>query len=63
MDLSYRLHSVLRPTPPAPGEGLRLAIWQGTGNAATPEAVAENLERLEAVCALAAAQGVQLLAF
>ena len=63
MDLIYRLHSFLRPTPPAPGEGLRLGIWQGTGTAATPEAVAENLERLETVCALAAAQGVQLLAF
>ena len=63
MDLAYRLHSFLRPTPPAPGEGLRLGIWQGTGTAATPEAVAENLERLETVCGLAAAQGVQLLAF
>lgn len=54
---------MLRPTPPAPGEGLRLAIWQGTGDAATAEALAANLERLEAVCALAASWGVQLLAF
>jgi predicted amidohydrolase len=63
MDLAYRLRCDLRSEPPAPGEGLRLGIWQGTGNAATPAAVAENLERLERVCGLAAAKGVQLLAF
>lgn len=59
----HRLHSFLRPDPPAPGEGLRLAIWQGSGDAATPAAVAENLERLEAICAVAAGHGAQLLAF
>jgi predicted amidohydrolase len=63
MDLSYRLLSYVRSEPPGPGEGLRLGIWQGTGSAATPEAVAENLERLERVCGLAAEKGVQLLAF
>lgn len=63
MDLHYRLHSFVHPEPPAWGQGLRLGIWQGTGAAATPEAVAENLERLEAVCALAIERQVQLLAF
>jgi len=63
MDLAHRLHGFLRPEPPAPGVGLRLAIWQGTGDAATPAAVAANLERLEAVCAIAAAAGAQLLVF
>jgi len=63
MPLHHRLHSFLRPAPPAPGEGLRLALWQGSGDAATPGAVAANLERLEAVCALAASHGAQLLAF
>ncbi|WP_219904447.1 carbon-nitrogen hydrolase family protein [Aphanothece minutissima] len=59
----HRLHCVVRPQPPAAGEGLRLGIWQGSGSAGTPEAVDENLERLERVCELAAGQGVQLLAF
>ncbi len=59
----HRLQACLRHQPPAPGEGLRLALWQGSGDAATPAAVAENLERLEAVCALAAGWGAQLLAF
>jgi len=63
MTLPHRLHSFLRSAPPAPGEGVRLAIWQGSGDAATPEAVAANLERLEQVCALAAGHGAQLLAF
>jgi len=63
MSLSHRLHAYIQPEPPAHGRGLRLAIWQGTGDAATPAAVAANLERLEAVCALAAGHGVQLLAF
>jgi predicted amidohydrolase len=63
MDLACRLQSFVRPAPPAPGQGLRLALWQGTGDAATAEAVAANLERLEAVCALAAGHGAQLLAF
>ncbi|MEB3331082.1 MAG: carbon-nitrogen hydrolase family protein [Synechococcaceae cyanobacterium] len=59
----FRLHSYVKPAPPQPGRGLRLGIWQGSGTAATPEAVQENLERLEQVSALAAGQGVQLLAF
>jgi len=63
MALSYRLHGFLRPTAPVHGQGLRLGIWQGTGRAATAEAVEENLARLETVAGLAAAQGVQLLAF
>ncbi len=59
----HRLHCVVRPDPPAAGEGLRLGVWQGSGSAGTPEALEENLERLEQVCALAAGHGVQLLAF
>jgi predicted amidohydrolase len=58
-----RVHSYVHQRPPAAGEGLRLALWQGSGNAASSAAVAENLERLEQVCSLAAAHGVQLLAF
>ncbi|KEF42185.1 MAG: nitrilase [Cyanobium sp. CACIAM 14] len=57
------MHTFLRSRPPAAGEGLRLGIWQGTGNAGSAGAVLENLQRLEQVCALAAAHGVQLLAF
>ncbi|WP_216593364.1 nitrilase-related carbon-nitrogen hydrolase [Cyanobium gracile] len=59
----HRLHGVVRPQPPAAGEGLRLGIRQGSGSAGTPEAVEENLERLERLSELAAGQGVQLLAF
>jgi predicted amidohydrolase len=61
--LTYRLQASLRPEPPAPGEGLRLALWQGTGAAATRDAVADNLVRLEAVAAIAASHGAHLLAF
>jgi predicted amidohydrolase len=60
---SHRLLSYTLPTPPAPGAGIRLALWQSSGSAATPAAVAENLERLEAVAERAAALQVQLLAF
>ena len=50
----HRLHCVVRPEPPAAGEGLRLGIWQGSGSAGTAAALAENLERLELVCGEAA---------
>ncbi|MEB3304045.1 MAG: carbon-nitrogen hydrolase family protein [Cyanobacteriota bacterium] len=63
MDQTYRLQSCLWPLPPAPGQGLRLALWQGTGDAATPDAVRANLARLETVAAIAAGHGAQLLAF
>jgi predicted amidohydrolase len=63
VDLRYRIQSFLRPEPPAEGEGLRLALWQGSGAAGTREAVAENLDRLDAVAAIAARQGAHLLAF
>lgn len=63
MTLPHRLLAYVQPEPPAAGQGLRLGIWQGEGQAGTPEAVADNLDRLEQVCCLAAQQGVQLLAF
>lgn len=63
MTPSHRLLAYLRHEPPAAGEGLRLALWQGTGAAGTREAVAENLDRLESVAALAAQRGAHLLAF
>jgi predicted amidohydrolase len=61
--LDYRINSFLHARPPGPGQGVRLGIWQGSGQAATQEALAENLARLETVAAIAAAQQVQLLAF
>ena len=63
MTLLFRYNAFTKSQPPACGEGLRLGIWQGSGAAATPQAVQENLERLEQVAALAATQQVQLLAF
>ncbi len=59
----HRLLSYTLPEPPAAGAGLRLALWQGSGIAATPAAVSENLTRLEHVAERAAALQVQLLAF
>lgn len=61
--LDFRLATFLRRSPPRFGEGIRLGIWQADGNAGTPEAVEENLARLERICEAAAAQGVQLLSF
>jgi len=60
---AHRLRACLRPTPPAAGEGIRLALWQGNGDAGSAEARDQNLSRLEQVAALAASQGAQLLAF
>lgn len=59
----HRLLSYTLPQPPAPGTGIRLALWQGSSAAATPAAVEENLQRLEAVSAHAVELQVQLLAF
>ncbi|MEB3320191.1 MAG: carbon-nitrogen hydrolase family protein [Cyanobium sp.] len=59
----HRLLSYTLPAPPPAAAGIRLALWQGSGTAATPAAVAENLDRLESVSARAAALQVQLLAF
>jgi predicted amidohydrolase len=60
---AHRLRACLRPSPPAPGSGIRLALWQGEGEAGSADAVAQNLERLERLAALAAGHGAQLLAF
>lgn len=60
---THRLLSYTLPSAPAAGKGLRLALWQGSGTAATPAAVAENLDRLGWVAERAAALDVQLLAF
>lgn len=57
----HRLQACLRSEPPAPGEGLRLALWQGEGEAGSASAWAANLARLEAVAARAAGHGAQLL--
>jgi predicted amidohydrolase len=59
----YRLQTCLWPDPPELGQGLRVALWQGTGAAGTPEAVAANLDRMEKVAMIAAGHGAQLLAF
>jgi predicted amidohydrolase len=63
VNLQYRIQAFLRATPPEPGLGIRLALWQGSGQAGSEAAVLENLARLEVVCGLAAAQAVQLLVF
>ncbi|MCB2227038.1 MAG: carbon-nitrogen hydrolase family protein [Desulfarculaceae bacterium] len=49
-------------SPPAPGQGLRLGVYQAQA-AWGPGAVAKNLAQLEEAVKAAAAQGVQLLSF
>lgn len=49
--------------PPRPGTGIRLALFQGENPLGSPEAVAENLLRMEEVLSLAAGYGSQLCAF
>jgi predicted amidohydrolase len=61
--LDYRINAFVHDRPPGPGQGVRLGIWQGSGAAATAEALSENLTRLESVAAIASARQVQLLAF
>jgi 5-aminopentanamidase len=52
----------LHDQPPAFGQGLRLAIFQGEGPAATRDAIEQNLETLESAATLAQSYGAQLLA-
>ena len=63
VNLQYRFQAFLRAIPPEPGLGIRLALWQGPGQAGSEAAVLENLVRLEALCGIAAAQDVQILVF
>jgi predicted amidohydrolase len=60
---AHRLQACLHATPPAAGTGIRLALWQGCGDAGAAAARDENLLRLERVAALAAGHGAQLLTF
>ncbi|OXY84710.1 hypothetical protein OG728_37035 [Streptomyces microflavus] len=54
--------SALREAP-AVGEGLRVALYQGQGQVGSREAVAQNMDRLAEVSALAAAYGCQVVVF
>jgi 5-aminopentanamidase len=54
---------VSRRTAPSPGEGLRIALYQGEGQVGSAEAVKENLRRLDDVTALAASYGCQVCVF
>ncbi|KAA5830661.1 nitrilase-related carbon-nitrogen hydrolase [Saccharopolyspora hirsuta] len=49
--------------PPRPGSGLRLAIFQAENPAGSPQAVVDNLARMEQAVALAARYRCQLCAF
>lgn len=53
--------SVARTEPPAPGEGIRLAVYQGQGQVGDRAAMAHNLANLEQWAALCARHGAQLL--
>jgi predicted amidohydrolase len=48
--------------PPAPGQGVRLGIYQAQADCG-PGATAKNMDRLEKAAEIAAKHGVQLLAF
>jgi predicted amidohydrolase len=53
--------SVVRTEPPAEGEGIRLAVYQGQGRVGNHAAIAYNLANLEKWAALCAGHGAQLL--
>ncbi|WP_329286993.1 nitrilase-related carbon-nitrogen hydrolase [Streptomyces sp. NBC_00691] len=49
--------------PPAAGQGLRVALYQGQGAVGSREAVEQNMDRLSEVTALAADYGCQVMVF
>ena len=49
--------------PPAAGQGVRLAIFQGEGAVGSVEAMEQNLLQLELIIEQAVAYGVQLISF
>jgi len=55
--------SAVKETQPAPGTGIRLAVYQGEAAVGSKEAVAANIARADAVAAKAAQLGAQLLSF
>ncbi|GAA4879373.1 nitrilase-related carbon-nitrogen hydrolase [Saccharopolyspora cebuensis] len=54
---------LLTSSPPEPGAGLRLGIFQGENPVGSPGAVVENLDRMEEALAIAARYGAQLCVF
>lgn len=55
--------SRLKTQPPAEGEGIRFAIYQGERPVGTPEALQDNLARLEEIVREAKKYDVQLISF
>ncbi len=63
VNASLRVASSIRREPPAPGEGVRLALYQGEGPAGSREAMEANLARLEEVVPFARWYGAQVAVF
>jgi len=57
------INTYIKEHPPAFGEGIRLAVFQGEGPAGSAEAIASNLRQLESAVATAVDYGAQLISF
>jgi predicted amidohydrolase len=57
------INAYIKRTPPAFGQGIRLAVFQGKGPAGTPKAIRHQLSQLASAVDLAVGHGAQLVAF
>ncbi len=57
------INTYIKTEPPASGQGIRLAVFQGKGPAGTAKAVRHNLSQLASAVDLALAYGAQLISF
>jgi predicted amidohydrolase len=57
------INAYIKDTPPAEGEGIRFAVYQGKGPAGTPDAIEHNIAQLESAVESAKKYGAQLISF
>jgi predicted amidohydrolase len=57
------INTYIKEQPPAFGEGIRLAVFQGKGPVGSAAAIAYNLRQLESAVATAVGFGAQLISF
>jgi predicted amidohydrolase len=57
------INTYIRDTVPEPGEGVRLAVYQGVGPAGTHQAIEQNLVQLESAVKSALELSAQLVSF
>jgi predicted amidohydrolase len=63
VNLKMIINTYIKEQPPAFGEGLRLAVFQGKGPVGSAAAIAYNLRQLESAVATAVGFGAQLISF